>query len=99
LNVFATLEGRGADLNDDGVVGQEIARAGVYTFRDKSLSLDEALNIEARKPKRSQRTRTFARDLRRFFLLLGFLANIPDGSVAVTALGDHLLGLGSQSVV
>src|SRR4051794_8974784 len=90
LRVFAELGARGADLSDDGIVGKEMARQGVYTFRDKNLSVDAALAIEARKPRGSQGTRTFARDLRRLFMLLNFIAARVDGSLTVTALGEEL---------
>lgn len=73
LQVFLDLQEEGADLGDDGIVGRRMAIEGVYGFRDKSISVEDALEIERLKPKSSQGTRTFARDLRRLFSLLGFL--------------------------
>jgi len=46
LQVFADLEQQGKDLGDDQVVGISLARAGVYTFRAKSRTLDELLRLE-----------------------------------------------------
>jgi len=97
LQVFRELARAGADLHDDGAVGQAMARRGVYTFRNRTLSLDEALATEAQKPRQSQGTRTFARDIRRFFLLLGYLEAQPNGKVEVSDLGEHLVGVGNDT--
>ena len=91
LEVFDTLSTENADVDDDGVVGEAMARAGVYTFRDKTLTVDEALQQEFQKPAGQQGTRTFARDLRRFFVLSGLLARNPTTGLRVTALGQSIL--------
>lgn len=39
LSVFRDLIERGQDISDDGVVGDALARAGVYTFREKGKSM------------------------------------------------------------
>lgn len=74
ITVFARLIERGADVADDGVVGDALAQAGVYTFRlPGNQSVAALLQKEHAKPFASQGTRTCARELRRFFSLLGFL--------------------------
>lgn len=74
LGVFVALIGRARDVDDDGVVGDALGRARVYTFRNASnRSVRELLISEHSKNRGSQGTRACARDLRRFFRLLGFM--------------------------
>lgn len=68
-----------------------MAAKGIYQFRDKSLSQEEALTREQAKPAGSQGTRTFARDLRRFFILTRLLARDLDGNLRHTPMGARLL--------
>lgn len=68
-----------------------MARAGVYTFRGRNVNLQQALRREVRKSPSSQGTRTFARDLRRFFLLAGLLSRDQDDALRVSPLGRQLL--------
>jgi len=91
LRVFADLERQGEDLGDDQVVGISLAKAGVYTFRAKTRTLDEALKFELQKPRSSRGTHTAARDLRRMFLLTGFLRLGEDGTFAISESGRRLL--------
>jgi hypothetical protein len=80
LEVFVRLADAQENVNDDGVVGDALARAGVYTFRNAgSRSADELLRAEHRKATASQGTRACARDLRRFFTLLGFINEVNQG--------------------
>jgi hypothetical protein len=81
LRVFAELRDGGADLADDGVVGDALARAGVYTFRDEydPANIEELLEEEHAKPASNQGTRTMARELRRTFLLLGLISETAAG--------------------
>src|SRR5579864_2974939 len=97
LEVFSQLARKGADLDDDGVVGVAMARAGVYTFREKRASLRDLLSGEAEKPKRMQGTRTFARELRRFFLQMGFLRRNLDDTLESTEVGRHVQTLAAES--
>src|SRR5205807_1867296 len=79
--VFARLIDEGRNIDDDGIVGDALARAGVYTFRNASRkSVETLLASEHRKPRGSQGTRTCARDLRRFFRLLGFITRRDDSA-------------------
>jgi hypothetical protein len=81
LRVLAELRDVGADLADDGVVGDALARAGVYTFRDEydPANIEELLEEEHAKPASNQGTRTMARELRRTFLLLGLISESSAG--------------------
>lgn len=74
LRVFGQVADSGRSLADDTVVGRALAQAGVYQFRDKSVSLAENLAREAVKPRQSRGTETCARDLRRLFSLLDVLS-------------------------
>jgi len=97
--VFGVLAA-GEDPDDDGVLGYAAARAQAYTFRDFDY---EAPNLEARlgqrisqeqqKPSGSQGARTFARELRRTLIGLGWLDNM----LALTAAGQSFLGSPSGS--
>jgi hypothetical protein len=97
LIVFDRLARVSGDLDDDSLVGVAMARAGVYAFRDKSLALRQALAKERKKDRRSQGTQTFARDLRRSFMLMGFLERAVDGTLRLSALGRHLAAIAPGS--
>lgn len=74
LRVFVGVIDRSENVDDDGVVGDALARSGVYTFRNAAgQPVERLLASEHLKPRGSQGTRTCARDLRRFFGLLGFI--------------------------
>ena len=91
FQVFADLEQQGKDLNDDQVVGISLARAGVYTFRAKHRTLDESLQLELEKTRSNRGTNTAARDLRRMFILAGFLQQRENGTLTVSEQGRQLL--------
>lgn len=97
LEVFSQLARRGTTLDDDGVVGVAMARGGVYTFREKGASLRRLLSMEAEKPRGMQGTRTFARELRRFFLQMGFLRRNLDDTLEITEVGRHVQTLAPNS--
>jgi hypothetical protein len=97
LEAFSQLARRGTNLADDGVVGVAMARAGVYTFREKGASLRRLLSMEAEKPRGMQGTRTFARELRRFFLQMGFLRRNLDDTLEITEVGRHVQTLAPDS--
>lgn len=67
------LIGSGQPINDDGVFGEALAHAGVYTFRNRALSVSANISAERKKPIGSQGFRTAARDIRRFFALADLL--------------------------
>jgi hypothetical protein len=93
LGVFARLASDGADLRDDGVVGDALARAGAYTFRGPQAgSVEDRLVAEHAKSPSDQGTRTMARELRRTFEGLDLL-EIEAGSLAPTVDAARLLDL------
>jgi hypothetical protein len=65
----------GAAATDDGPYGYELARRGVYTFRNLTTSLDARIRQEELKPTGSQGARTAARETRRTLIALGFVAD------------------------
>jgi hypothetical protein len=97
LGVFARLIEKNQDLDDDGVVGDELARAKVYTFRTPGTkTIEELLQSEHDKTPANQGTRTCARELRRFFSLLGFIHQTKNGGWKVAASAQALLALNWQ---
>lgn len=66
-------------LKDDNF-GELLTRNEIYTYRNKTLSIDEFLAQEETKPRASRGYLTVARDIRRLFQLLGFLIVFEDKS-------------------
>lgn len=95
LAVFGRLADTGQDIGNDTVVGRALAQSGVYQFRDKAVSLSENLAREAVKPRQSRGTETCAREMRRFFGLLGLLA--PSGSSSLSAQGHQIVDARSDA--
>ena len=94
LRVFVRLIDRGRNIDDDGVVGDALARSGVYTFRNAAgQSVQRLLGLEHAKPRGSQGTRTCARDLRRFFGLLGLISHDENGAWRASEEARDLLRL------
>jgi hypothetical protein len=94
VRVFVDAIDAGANVNDDGVVGDALARSGVYTFRNPGdRNIDQLLREEHLKPIGSQGTRAAARDLRRFFGLLGFIYRSDAGQWIVSDTARTLLSL------
>ncbi len=92
LLVIEQLIKSGKDVLDDAVFGEALARKGVYTFRDKARSLKDSLAEEKKKPRASRGTEAAARDLRRFFCLLDYIAlsEAPE-KVSLTKYGKRVL--------
>ncbi len=97
LVVLGNLAAIGADLSDDGVVGDALARARVYTFRGAApgSSVSRLLVAEHRKRPASQGTRTMARELRKTFMPIGLLVN-QQGTLSLTPDALRLIGLRSD---
>ena len=72
LEIASILIEQNENVADDQVYGEALARAGVYSFKEKNLPIEELLRQEKQKPKSSRGTETAARDLRRFLTLCGF---------------------------
>jgi len=98
LRVFVDLAAAGDDLEDQGVVGDALARSGAYTFRTPGdTPLEELLAAEHLKPIGSQGTRTAVRDLRRFFGLLGFVLRSEADGWLITDSARKLVDLQARS--
>ena len=99
VGVFLELAESGADIDDDGIVGDALAKAKVYTFRSPgSQTIADLLESEHRKPKGSQGTRTCARELRRFFTLLGFIQQTSTGEWQVSSSAKALLAFSQNKL-
>lgn len=83
------------DLN----FGTQLTRQGIYTYRDKTLSIDEFLELEEEKPAANRGYLTVARDIRRFFELLGFITVFPDRTVRLSPAATQLLSSESEEAI
>ncbi len=97
LAVFSALAENNADLRDDGVTGDALARAGAYRFRGHtdSENVEELLAAEHAKSPSDQGTRTMARELRRTFEGLDLLSPLA-GALRPTSDALRLLELDSN---
>lgn len=73
LSVIRDLINEQQPLTDD-IFGERLTRSGIYTYRDRTLSVDEYLEIENRKDRSNRGYLTVARDIRRLFQLLSFVS-------------------------
>jgi len=91
LAVAKQLIDNNTPLTDENF-GEQLTREGIYTYRDKTLSIDQFLQREKQKPKASRGHLTVSRDIRRFLELLGFIV-VLDGNKnsRVTTTGKQLL--------
>lgn len=82
----------GEDVASDSTLGAALARGGYYAFRDKSLTIEQALAAEKGKKASDRGSYTAARDTRRTFRLLGFIEQAAvDGDFQITEIGRSLL--------
>ena len=63
LKAIEAIIEQGDDVDSDEVLGKELAKTGVYTFRDKKLGVEQALALEKKKARASRGTETAARDI------------------------------------
>lgn len=87
LSVIRDLIVEEQSLTDD-IFGERLTRAGIYTYRGRTLSIDEYLEIENRKDRSNRGYLTVARDIRRLFQLLGFitLSETREGELSLNAI-------------
>ncbi|MEX1002391.1 MAG: hypothetical protein WDZ35_09785 [Crocinitomicaceae bacterium] len=78
--------------------GELLTRNQIYTYRDKTLSIDEFLALEEEKPKASRGYLTVARDIRRLFQLLGFLTVYDDKSGSLSPQAIQLLASPNEEI-
>lgn len=97
LEVVQQLLTQGRDIGDDGVFGYAVTRIGIYSFRNlpspSADELEDAIQREQGKPLSDQGPRTFARDLRRTLVLLGFLERDVTGGLRITQSGQRIVAL------
>lgn len=86
LETVRDLNDRGADVGDDGVLGEELARRGIHNLLGTG-SFEQRLAAARAKPPSNQGFRTAAREMRRTFVYLGWL----DDDWEVTPSGAELL--------
>lgn len=100
LEVIRHVNEAGQDPLDDGVLGLEAARRGVYEFRGLPFAqiskeqLDQRLQEETAKPPSNQGTRTFARELRRTLRNMGWI----DSTGHLTDAGEAVLSTAPASL-
>lgn len=87
LRVIRELINANAPLTDENF-GEKLTREGIYTYRDQELTIDQFLASEQQKPAANRGYLTVARDIRRFFELLGFITVFPNkiANISPTAL-------------
>jgi len=78
--------------------GELLTRRYVYTYRDKSLSIDEYLELEELKPTSDRGYLTVARDIRRLFQLLGFLTVFEDKSGTLSTQAIQLISAPTDEI-
>ncbi|WP_333899944.1 hypothetical protein [Agrobacterium pusense] len=91
LNVLSVLQGAKQSVADDGVFGEGLANAGIYTFRGIG-SVANRLAAEKLKPTGNQGFRTAAREMRRFFAV----ANLINGQYLLTPRGKAIVDSGGN---
>lgn len=91
LAVAKQLIDNNTPLTDENF-GEQLTKKEIYTYRDKTLPIDQFLQREKQKPKASRGYLTVSRDIRRFLALLGFIV-VLDGekNSRVTTTGKQLL--------
>jgi hypothetical protein len=100
LDIVRQLNESGQNPLDDGILGTEAARQGVYEFRGLPFAhapqaeLKQRLQQESQKPPGNQGTRTFARELRRTLRDMGWIEAVGH----LTAAGEALLSTAPASL-
>ena len=97
LEVAKQLIDNDIALTDENF-GEQLTRNGIYTYRDRALSIDEFLAREQEKPAASRGYLTVSRDIRRFFELLGFITVFPDKKAKLSPAAKQLLGTESADL-
>jgi hypothetical protein len=96
LTIAKRLMDNNTPLTDDNF-GEQLTRQGIYTYRDRTLSIDEFLQREQQKPRSNRGHLTVSRDTRRFFELLGFIVVLDDQkNCRMTTTGKEVLTTSSD---
>jgi hypothetical protein len=84
-------------LTDDNF-GRQLTIKGIYTYRNRGISVEQFLASEQEKPAANRGYLTVARDIRRFFELLGFITVFPDKTVRLSPAASQLLRTTSPDI-
>lgn len=84
-------------LTDDNF-GRQLTIEGIYTYRNRELTIEQFLASEQEKPAANRGYLTVARDIRRFFELLGFITVFPDRTVRLSPAANQLLRTASVDI-
>lgn len=90
LGVISQFASENIALTDENF-GRQLTRNGIYTYRDKTLSIEEFLLSEQEKPVANRGYLTVSRDIRRFFELMGFITVYADKTVRLSPAANQLL--------
>lgn len=90
LTVVKQLVQNQTPLTDDNF-GRQLTIEGIYTYRNRELTIEQFLASEQEKPAANRGYLTVARDIRRFFELLGFITVFPDRTVRLSPAANQLL--------
>ncbi len=96
LDVAKQLIQNQTPLTDENF-GENLTREGIYTYRDKSLSIEEFLFREKEKPASNRGYLTVSRDIRRLFELLGFITVFSDKTAKLSPAATQLLQKNSEN--
>lgn len=97
LAVVKQLVRNQTPLTDDNF-GRQLTLEGIYTYRDRTLSIAEFLRSEQEKPASNRGYLTVSRDIRRFFELLGFITVFPDKTARLSPAANQLLRTTSEDI-
>jgi hypothetical protein len=89
MQCIVRLVDRGDQAKDDGVLGQELVRAGVAGTGHRPMPVEDYIRQQLENPQDRQSFRTTARGLRELFRILRFIEDSGD-VVEVTDLGRQL---------
>ncbi|HMN18506.1 MAG TPA: hypothetical protein PKD03_12900 [Ignavibacteriaceae bacterium] len=95
LQIIQELVSENLPITDTNF-GERLTREGIYTFRDKDLSIDEYLMQESLKPASNRGYLTVSRDIRRLFELLKLINIDVDKNATLTSYGNELLTLAND---
>ncbi len=91
LSIAKKLVDKNIPLTDENF-GEQLTREGIYSYRERNLSIDQFLEKEKQKPKSNQGHLTVSRDIRRFLELLDFIVVLDDDkNCRLTTPGKQLL--------
>ncbi len=92
-----TLIMTGIPLTDDNF-GEQLTKAGIYTYRNKTLTIDQYLKSEKEKPASNRGYLTVSRDIRRFFELLNFITVSDNKFASLTQFGHDILNTVDENI-